>query len=117
MKCERKDEYNIGEFVKITREIEIKPHAYNIYNYIGVIVKKKLKNKAERTIYWFKEDYEYLVSIPEYGGDYIWCDEDTINGEIKPPLEYKLYMISNFGNWWYSQHKSVYQKLVVEAVR
>ena len=27
MKCINKKEYDIGDFVKVTREIEIKPHA------------------------------------------------------------------------------------------
>ena len=117
MDCKSKKEYNIGNFVKIIREIEIKPHAFNTYKYIGIIVKKKLKSKSERTIYWFKGDYHYLISTPEYQGDYLWVDEEHIKGEIKPPLEYKLHMISNFGDWWYPQHKSVYQELLIEALR
>ena len=116
MKCIYKKEYAIGDFVKLTREIEIKPHAYNIYDHIGVIVKKELKSKSERTIYWFKEDYNYLISVPEYDGDYIWSNEDDIDGEINPPIEYKLHMICNFGEWWYPQHKSIYQKMLIDAL-
>ena len=34
----------------------------------------------------------------------------------KSTNRYKLHMISNFGEWWYPQHKSVYQKMLIEAL-
>ena len=75
---------------------------------------------------WWKENQNGDPAILNRTLDYIEVglksfasklyDEDDIDGEINPPIEYKLHMISNFGEWWYPQHKSVYQKMLIEAL-
>lgn len=110
------DEYNIGDFVQVEREVSLKPHTLNYYKYTGIIVKKMLKPIEERTIYWFKNDYNYLISIPSYKGDYLWVADENVKGKINLPMEYKLSMIGKFGDWWYSEHNSIYQSLLVETI-
>ncbi len=94
MNLEEKEEYNIGDVVDFERQISLKPHTINTYNYTGIIVKKSKKSAIDRTVYWFqKGEYDYLISIPEFGGDYIWTCHDDINGVKNISIEYKLSFI------------------------
>ena len=70
-KPKMKPEYEIGDFVRVERYISLKAHTEDCYEYTGIVVSKRLKDKAVRTIYWFKDEHDYLVSVPEYGGDYV----------------------------------------------
>ena len=101
MNTEFKPEYEVGDLVRVERYISLKPHTEDCYEYTGIVVKKELKDKAIRTVYWFKDEYNYLVSVSEFRGDYVYVDSDEITGTINLPIEYKLNMISKFeiGEW------------------
>ena len=55
MDCKSKKEYNIGNFVKIIREIEIKPHAFNTYKYIGILSYKMNVDLSKVKIFMMDE--------------------------------------------------------------
>lgn len=60
-----------------------------------------------------KDEISYLVSIIEYGGDYTriaYENADPINLES---LE-KLGILANFGDFFYNQHKELYQEILIE---
>ena len=96
-------DFNIGEFVTVEREISLKPNTTNTYKHTGVIVKKYLK--------------DYVVSIPEYGGDYIVMNDSCIIKPINLSIINKLYIISKFGDWWFKEYKSIYQELLIKALK
>lgn len=55
----------------------------------------------------------FLVTIDEYNGDYKWVDKyvcDSIN--LSP--EYKLSLLSNYGQWFYEQHKDIFIELIID---
>jgi len=110
-------DFNIGEFVTVEREISLKPNTTNTYKHTGIIVKKYLKDYVERTEYWFADEYDYVVSIPEYGGDYIVMNPSCIIKPINLSIINKLYIISRFGDWWFKEYKSIYQELLIEALK
>ena len=107
--------FNIGEFVKISRELSVKHNTTDTYENIGVIVKKMLKPKWERKRFWFSCDYRYAISVPEYCGDYIVTDEADMD-KISLPIEYKLSCVGKFRNWWFNLHNNVYHELLIEAL-
>lgn len=81
---------NIGEFVLIAESK--KP---------GLIVSKV-------------ED-RLLISIDEYNGDYIFVDYD--NAEyINMLSEEQLSILANFGEWFYEQHKELYQEIIIKNI-
>ena len=102
--------YNIGDFVKFEKKVSLKPNTYNIYRDVGVVVKKRnsLSKNAKAV--------QYLISIERYGGDYIFLDPGDIKGIFSIPIEDKVSLISKFGDWWYDQHKSIYQQLLVDII-
>lgn len=102
--------YNIGDFVKFERKISLRPNTYNIYRDVGVIVKKS--NSLSK----IAKPVQYLISIERYGGDYVWVDAEGIKNMVSVPIEYKISLISKFGGWWYDQHKSIYQQLLVDII-
>jgi hypothetical protein len=81
---------NIGEFVLI--EKSKKP---------GLII-----SKIEDTL---------LVSIDEYNGDYIFAEYDNAEYINMLPEE-KLSILANFGEWFYDQHKELYQEIIIENI-
>ena len=118
MKLNKKDEYNIGEVVRLERNISLKPNTIDTYYYTGIIVKKRKKDAIDMRFYWFHAgEYDYMISIPEFEGDYVWTAHDEIHGLINVPREYKLHLISKFGTWWYCSHKSLYQSIIIESLQ
>ena len=83
--------YNIGDFVFTYRSW--RP---------AFIVSKNQQNKR------------YLVSIYEFGGDYKWITNDEIIEKMDLKSEEKLSIIANFGDWFYDEHKLIYQELIIE---
>ena len=81
---------NIGEFVLIVESK--KP---------GLIVSKV-------------ED-RLLISIDEYNGDYIFVDYDKAE-YINMLLEEQLSILANFGDWFYDQHKELYQEILIKNI-
>ena len=60
-----------------------------------------------------KDETSYLASIIEYNGDYAriaYENADPINLE---PLE-KLSILAKFGDFFYNQHKELYQEILIE---
>ncbi len=112
-----KPEYQVGDFVRVERYVSLKAHTEDCYEYTGIVVSKKIKSKAERKVYWFADEYNYLISVPEYGGDYVYVKSDEIAGMINLPIEYKLSMISKFGDWWPKKHRVVLQKVFDQTLQ
>lgn len=81
---------NIGEFVLIAESK--KP---------GLIVSKV-------------ED-RLLISIDEYNGDYIFVDYDNAEYINMLPEE-QLSILANFGEWFYEQHKELYQEIIIKNI-
>jgi len=81
---------NIGEFVSIAESK--KP---------GLIVSKV-------------ED-RLLISIHEYNGDYIFVDYDNAEYINMLPEE-QLSILANFGEWFYDQHKELYQEIIIKNI-
>tara|TARA_B100000513_G_scaffold175946_1_gene92706 strand:+ start:149 stop:481 length:333 start_codon:yes stop_codon:yes gene_type:complete len=107
----KKDEYFPGDFIAFDRDWESK---YS--DKVGIVVKKILRSELDRRVYWFKHDYEYLVSLKQYNGDYGVVTYQDILGEKDLPREYKLSYIASFDNWWYHSFKSLYQSLLIEIL-
>ena len=60
-----------------------------------------------------ESDLQYLVTIDEFNGDYIWVDKyvcDSIN--LSP--EEELSILSNYGEWFYNQHEDIFQELILK---
>ena len=81
---------NIGDFVIITESK--KP---------GLIISKV-------------ED-RLLISIDEYNGDYIFVDYNNIE-YINILPEEQLSILANFGEWFYEQHKDLYQGIIIKNI-
>ena len=82
---------NIGDFVLIKESK--KP---------GIII----STKVEDTL---------LISIDEYNGDYIFIDYNNAEYiDIEP--EEKLSILANFGEWFYDEHKELYQEILIENI-
>jgi hypothetical protein len=81
---------NIGEFVLI--EESKKP---------GLII-SKIEDRL-------------LVSIDEYNGDYIFAEYDNAEYINMLPEE-KLSILANFGEWFYDQHKELYQEIIIKNI-
>ena len=57
----------------------------------------------------------YLVTIDEYNGDYKWVNKricDSIN--INP--ENELSFLLNYGNWFYKQHKDLFNEIIIKNI-
>lgn len=57
----------------------------------------------------------FLASKREFQGDYIIINA---NNTVKATMTVyeKLAEIAQYGEWWYSRHKSIFQMLIVEAI-
>jgi len=91
--------YNIGDFIEFERS--------HLSDTVGVIVNK-----------WDSLDkWNYLVSIKQFNGDYACMTIEHIKGIKNVSIEYKLSLLSSFGDWWYNHHKSIFQDLLVSAIK
>ena len=62
-----------------------------------------------------KVEDSLLISIHEYDGDYIFVDYNNAEYiDIEP--EEKLSILANFGDWFYDQHKELYQEILIENI-
>lgn len=81
----------------------------NIGNFVLISESKKpglIISKGEDTI---------LISIDEYSGDYIFIEDNKAKYiDIKP--EEKLSILANFGEWFYEEHKELYQEILIENI-
>ena len=53
---------------------------------------------------------EYLVSLREFRGDYKWVKNVK---KININEFQKINEFSKYGNWWYKQHKDIYQSVLI----
>ena len=92
--------YNIGDFIEFERS--------HLSDTVGVIVNK-----------WGcdNNDMNYMVSIKQFKGDYACMTVEHIKGINDLSLEYNLSLLSSFGDWWYKFHKSIYQNILVCAIK
>jgi len=61
-----------------------------------------------------EHDNGFLVSIHEFNGDYKWIANYDIIEIADLNSEEKLSILANFGDWFYDQHKLIYQELIIE---
>lgn len=52
---------------------------------------------------------EYLVSLREFGGDYKWVKNVK---KVNLNEFQKINEISKYDDWWYVQHKDIYQSIL-----
>ena len=85
------------------------------YN-VGDFILTHISNSPAIIILVSKDEYNnsFLISINEYGGDYIWIYFNDIIKIANLNSEEKLSIIANFGEWFYEQHKILYQELLIE---
>ena len=60
-----------------------------------------------------ENELQYLITIDEFNGDYMWADKykcDTIN--ISP--EEELSILSNYGKWFYDSHRDKFQEIILK---
>ena len=92
--------FDIGDFIKIVND-DNKNKKKILSSYPGLIVKKY--------------DKQLLVSIVEYKGDYIFCENKDVKKMVLKPQE-ELYILSKFGNWFYDLHKLLYQSIILKNI-
>ena len=57
----------------------------------------------------------FLASKREFKGDYIIINANN-TVKAKMTVYEQLAEIAQYGEWWYSRHKSIFQMLIVEAM-
>jgi hypothetical protein len=62
-----------------------------------------------------KVEDRLLISIDEYNGDYIFVDYDNAKYINMLPEE-QLSILANFGEWFYEQHKELYQEIIINNI-
>lgn len=99
----------IGSFVELRKEyFEIDKRFANINNIYGIIVSRA--DLADHKV-------SFLVSIREFKGDYVFVLEDEIKRTmLDMSVLDKLNFIAQFDGFWYTYHKTIYQKLLIDAV-
>lgn len=58
----------------------------------------------------------YLITIHEYNGDYKIINDNEIINIINLTVEEKLSILSRYGDWFYEEHKSIFQELIIECI-
>jgi len=110
---------NIGDCI-ITRSphtrIGIHNHPYEFYmkNKEGIIVSvTKDAFIKDRLV------YNYCISMVDFNGDYALlrsCNQALLLHKLNRDVYEKLFMIVNFEDWWYGEHKDLYHSLIIEAL-
>ena len=60
-----------------------------------------------------ESELEYLITVDEFSGDYKWVNKNECN-LIDLSLIKKLSILSNYGEWFYNDHKDIFQELILE---
>lgn len=58
---------------------------------------------------------QLLISINEYGGDYIFVNKNDVTISDIDNYE-KLNILANFGEWFYEEHKDIYQEHIINTI-
>ena len=77
----------------------------NYSNFPSLIVCKNLNNSNN-----------FLITIHEYNGDYKIIKTSEIIEFINLSVEEKLCILSRYGDWFYYQHKNIFQELIIESI-
>ena len=87
----------------------------NILN--GDFVTTRVSSKPAIVIsnHFCEDNRKCLISIDEYGGDYISVALDEIYISKIDNYE-KLSILANFGKWFYKSHKELYQELIITTL-
>lgn len=56
-----------------------------------------------------------LVCKVEFKGDYYWRPNSKLKKKYFTPYE-KLSTIGKFSPWWYTEHKFIFQKILIECI-
>ena len=86
-------DYNVGDFITTNKS-----------NWPSLIISK------------IDNGNTFLICINEYHGDYLWVSKNNIYMIADITSEEKLSILSNFGLWFYEQHKLIYQELIIECL-
>ena len=62
------------------------------------------------------ESIRYLVSRREFGGDYTFISYVNNIRSIDLDIYQKCGEIGSYGDWWYTQHKDIYQSMIIELL-
>ena len=62
-----------------------------------------------------KVEDKLLISIDDYNGDYISVNYDKAEYINMLPEE-ELSILANFGEWFYEQHKELYQEIIIKNI-
>ena len=62
-----------------------------------------------------KNNLNSLISIHEYNGDYEWINNTGLQLINLLPEE-ELSIIANFGEWFYEEHKNLYQEIILKNI-
>lgn len=76
----------------------------NYSNFPSLIVSKNIDNNF------------ILVTIHEFNGDYKMIEDSEIIKIITLSLEEKLCILSRYGDWFYDEHKNIFQELIIECI-
>ena len=76
----------------------------NYSNFPSLIVSKNIDNNL------------ILVTIHEFNGDYKLIEPSEIIKIITLSVEEKLCILSRYGNWFYDEHKNIFQELIIECI-
>ena len=87
---------------------------FNSGDYVITSVSEKPAIIIENLRNLDQED-QYLVSISEYNGDYIWLDDNNI-ARINLLPEEKLSILANFDDWFYKTHTLLYQEIILDTL-
>ena len=63
-----------------------------------------------------KNNSDYLITIKEYNGDYMWVNQTQIIGKISIPIEEKLSILFNYYDGFYLLHKDRINELIIEGL-
>jgi hypothetical protein len=86
-------------------------HKFNNHDFVITNQSKKPAPIISQKKY--ENNYDYLISIDEYGGDYIWTS-DIKRANIL--TEEKLSILANFEDFFYNEHKLLYQEIILETI-
>ena len=74
---------------------------YNFHHVYGILI-------------WESEDF-YGISIKKFKGDYL-CVQKSKCIIIQNSIEQTFYLLAHFKNWWFTQHKDIWQYILIQAL-
>ena len=87
----------------------------NNFNKGDFIITSESKNPAVVIEKSTHINNDLLISISEYNGDYKFCSINNIT-KADITIEEELSIFANFGNFFYDQHKLLYQEKIINCI-